>query len=237
MEKLEVLRRYFLGQIVFLRSPWRFASETDFAAAKTKLDAFAFLMFGGTASIIIGRVNINLYGERIRRVLEVSDTVEELLFYSLSLAVFGLLAFVAFRVVGGKASLIATTLLLMDAVAFTAPVLTLFLILVTRLESAMLDTTLVLSPPKRIIPFDSFPDTPSSQYLQYVFSFVMLAWNLYFGWLVWSALRTLHKVGRLKAAFGLIITVGFLYMSTGVINRAVNSSVEPTKPIWEWIFK
>ena len=237
MEKFEFLQRYFRCLLFFLRAPFRFAAETDFTAKKTKQEAFTFLGFGATASIIAGRININFYSERIRRVLEVSDTVEAVFFFFIALSVFALSAFVVFRVLGGKASLTATMLLLIHVIAFTAPVLTLLLILVTRLESAILDTTIVLLPPKRIIPFDSIPDTPSSRSIQMAFNGILFCWNLYFAWLVWSSLRAVNKIGRIRALVGTVATVGCLFALAGVVNSIVNSSVEPMKPPWEWIFK
>lgn len=237
MEKFEIVPRYFRSLLFFLRSPFRFANETDFTAKKTKLDAFAFLVFGAATSIIAGQVNINFYDERIRRVIEVTDKVEAVFFSTIALTVFALLAFLGFRIFGGKASLPATIFLGMYAIAFTAPVLTLFLIVITRLESAVLNTTLVLVPPKRIIPFDTIEDTPSNRTIQTAFNGVLFAWNIYFAWLAWAALRALNKVGRLRAVAGFIATIVGLFAVVGVVNSVVNSSAEPLRPLWEWIFK
>jgi hypothetical protein len=237
MEKFEIVARYFRSLLFFLCNPFRFANETDFTAKKTKVEAFAFLGFGAAASIIAGQVNINFYDERIRRVIEVTNKVEAIFFFTIALTVFALLAFLGFRIFGGKASLLATIFLAMYAIAFTAPVLTLLLILTTRLESALLNTTLVLVPPKRIIQFDSIEDTPSNRAIQTMFSGVLFAWNIYFAWLAWAALRALNKVGRLRAVAGLIATILALIAVAGVVNSAVNPSVEPLRPIWEWIFK
>lgn len=233
-EMFQILRKYIPALKMFLINPPQFIAGADFPK---KWNAVAFLILGGTASLVAAKINLSYYDERIRRVVNISDTVENLVFLFIAVGAFGLFIFLAFNRLGGHASLSKTLLLLAYIVAFTTPVLTLLLIIVTRLESACLDTTIVLVPPAHVVRYGDYHTTATSAYIEGAFATALLAWNLYLAYLLWLSFRALHAVNSVRAGVGMALAITGLFILSGPLGLLAADVTEHFRPLWDWIFE
>jgi hypothetical protein len=228
-----IVTNYPKQQVIFLHKPAKFVAGLDFESWAEIKEAFAALLLGGALALLLNKINVTFYDGRIQRVIQFADKTENTVFLVIAVLAFALLTYVPFRLLGKDASLKSTGITLMYAVGYTAPVATLLVIILTRVASEMLDASLVLIPPLKIVQLSYPESTTYSRIVGTVFSGALLAWNIYFSWLLWFALSAANRIGRIYGAVSLIIGVALLYMLGGWIGSAVDRLIDVLRPLLE----
>ena len=231
----KILTDYPKKQARFLTEPTKFIAGLEFGTWETKKDAFEVLVLGGTIALVLHKNNVHLYDERIRRVIEIQDKAVNTVYLLAAVAAFAFLSFVPFRILGGRGTFVANGMTLMYAVGFTVPVATLLFVVMTRLESAMLDAAIVLIPPLKIAQFSNPDASGFSKFVLGAEAAIRLLWNIYFSVLLWLALCAANQINRLRGIVALIAAVALLFSLGGWLGRLVEMVVKPLRPLLEWI--
>jgi hypothetical protein len=235
VESWSTIKGFFSREAKFLTKPEDFVSRLDLNSRESRKEALVYLLLGGGLSFFMHKINIRLYDERVRRVIPLDEKTANDIFLVAAVVAFGLFCFIAFRVLGGKASFFATIVLLMYVVGFVSPVLTLLLIGVTRIVSAALGIPVVLVPPAKVVPLDIVPSGQFAMVVVASYTVVLWLWNLYLAWILWVTFSRAHEVSRARGLFGTVGAMALLWVFSGPIGRAVDFLLDPVREYLEWL--
>jgi len=232
----EEIRQYFDQQKVFLVDPAQSIANLRPGLAANWTRALSYLMAATAFSIALGKVNVNFFGERVRRIATLPEAVSGSAAALIAVLLLAVVAYFVFRIFGGRASIVETIATLMYATSFVLPVLAILFIVATRIGSAVLNETILFIPPTRILGL-SGPETDLwGLVVAACLTTFSIYWNVYFTWLLWTALSELHRIGRIRAGAALLISVGAVYAISSFVNVAVGPLIKVSLPLWE-LFK
>lgn len=232
----EEVRKYFDQQKVFLVDPARSIANLRPTLAANWTQPISYLIAAVAFSIALGKVNVNLFGERVQRIATLPEAVSGQAAALIAALLLAVVTFIILRIFGGRASIVETITTLMYATAFVLPVLTILFIVVTRIGSAVLGETLLFIPPTRILGLGGPETDLRGLVIAAGLTTFSVYWNVYFTWLLWAALRELHGVGGVRAGAALLVSVGGVYAISGWVNVAVGPLIRVSLPFWE-LFK
>jgi hypothetical protein len=227
------VRKFFRDQGVFLTNPARSIANLRPELTKKWSQPIVYVIASSAFSIALGKVNVNSFGERVQRITPLPEVVSGQAGAVLSVLFLAVAVFVAFWLIGGRASFLETLAALMYATAFVLPVLTIVLVVATRIGSALLGETIIVIPASRILGLGGPEIGWLGLAVAAMLTTVTLYWNAYFSWLLWSVLRELHGVGGLWAAGALCLSAGGVYAISDWIGVSIGPLISISLPLWE----
>lgn len=234
---LKEIRKFFDQQKVFLVDSARFIADLRPTPAANWPQALSYLTASSAFSIVLAEVNVNLFGERVRRVATLSSVVSGQAEALVAVTILAIVTAIIFRIFGGRWLLVGTITTLMYAIAFVFPVLAILFILFSRIGSVVLSETLLFIPPSRILGLGG-PETDLQGIAIAVglttFSF---CWNAYFFWLLWAALKELYGMRGIRAGIALLLSTGGVYAISDRISAAADPLIKAFLPAFEHLFK
>jgi hypothetical protein len=232
----EEVRKYFNQQKVFLLDPARSIANLRPTLMADWTRPPAYLVAACGFSLVLGKVNVNLFGERIQRIATLPEAVGGQAASLVAVLLLAVVTFFIFRIAGGRGSMIETIATLMYATSFVLPVLAILFLVITRTASAILGETILFIPPTRILGLGG-PETDWHGFVVAAgLATFSVYWNVYFTWLLWAALRELHGIGRIRAGAALLVSVGGVYAISGWISATAGPLIRALLPLGD-LFK
>ncbi len=227
------IKRYFAELWEFLRSPKAFVIrvQPQFAASLARPVTY---VIGAVAAILaIGQVNLNLYDERITRVIVLPDIVMSQIGALVSICLLGFTICVVVKLQRARLTVREALGLTLYGIAFAIPIQTVIFISTTRVCSALAGEPIIFIPPERIIELGAPDGSWAAGLGMAVLFIVQVGWNLYMTWLLWAMTEALTKLGGLRTG----VTVGVSIVAVFSISGILNSMVGAIAPIIEPVLK
>jgi len=232
-----MIKKYFIDQWNFLVDPRAFVGRVRPQLVVSIRKPVIYLLGAYAGILAVGQVNLNLYDERITRVISLPDIVTG---QAATLASAGLLAlgiYAALKIVGARVTLFESVGCIFYAIAFVFPLLTAIFIAATRIASIFAGVTILFLPPIRILPMGVPETTWIGSLAMALVVTVEVSWNLYMVWLVWVLMRTLTGLGAARIGIAVIGAVATMYSVSGFVNATVGRMIQVFMPVLERLLK